>query len=375
MSGVVIELPERESYGEVMKGYFSLMRGFGIEFAFRCDQTLVPKYGRRWFTEYIQDQKAIGKVKGRVALEDPSFFLRDLLWSDDSPLREVVPNDTSTRVVAKKIIDTRNTWLHFAEHPSTAQLEEAAALVRTFGEHTGMQVAHPAAQMIKRISKIRTGQYPPVFKPPPGPPAGLTETTPDIPAEPPSIIDVDESQPARRPPIGGTWIGDIPTRRIRVTRTGDVVDVLSGESVRDQIAGDVREKFRQWQSARPMGDLWLDTDGSVGGYVAGVPRLLGYLGPDPEDEIARGFLLRRYYDHADGHLVDLDTGVRLVDVAADDVARSSAAEVDAAVARVANEGGTIRLTNFGDLIYLDDDGMQRIAVVTPNMWFPSHFTV
>lgn len=372
MNGVVIELPERESYGEVMKGYFSLMRGFGIEFAFRCDQTLVPKYGRRWFTEYIQDQKAIGKVKGRVALEDPSFFLRDLLWSEDSPLREVIPNDTSTRVVAKKIIDTRNTWLHFAEHPSTAQLEEAASLVRTFGEQTGMQVAHPAAQMIKRIAKIRTGQYPPVVKTSPAQPAEPKETTPDVPAEPPTSIDVDESQPARRPPIGGTWVGYIPNRRLRVTRTGDVVDVRSGGSLRGEIAGDVGEKLRQWQSARPMGDLWLDTDGAVGGYVAGVPRLLGYVGPDPEDEIARGFLLRRYYDVADGHLVDLDTGVRLADVAANDEAHAVAAEVDGAVARVAHEGGTIRLTNFGDLIYLDDGGLQRIAVVTPQTWFPGH---
>ena len=371
MNGVVIELPERESYGEVMKGYFSLMRGFGIEFAFRCDQTLVPKYGRRWFTEYVQDQKAIGKVKGRVALEDPSFFLRDLLWSEDSPLRQVIPNDTSTRVVAKKIIDTRNTWLHFAEHPSTAQLEEAARLVRTFGEQTGMQVAHPAAQVIKRIAKIRTGQYPPVVKTP-AQPAESQQTTADVPAEPPTSIDVDESQPARRPPIGGTWAGDIPNRRIRVTRTGDVVDLGTGESVRGEISGDVGEKLRQWQSARPMGDLWLDTDGAVGGYVAGVPRLLGYAGPDPEDEIARGFLLRRYYDVSDGHLVDLDTGVRLADVAANDVARAVAVEVDDAVARVSHEGGTIRLTNFGDLIYLDDGGLQRVAVVTPDTWFPGH---
>ena len=52
--GFIVELPIRNTYGEVMKGYFSLMRGFGIEFANRSDRLLMPDLGSRWFDEYVQ---------------------------------------------------------------------------------------------------------------------------------------------------------------------------------------------------------------------------------------------------------------------------------------------------------------------------------
>lgn len=385
MSGrsFVMEYPERETYGEVMKGYFSLMRGFGLEFATRSDRVLGDALGSTWFRHYLEELRAEGRVKGRVSLNDPSFFLNDFLHTEDSLFRKVIDNNGDVRVLAKKIVDTRNTWVHFSEEPSAAQLLEAATLIRQFAEKTKMGVAGPAAQLVKRVTKIRNGQYPPVTKagpiPEPAQPTVLPPETP-MPArggsdEPPISVPLAEPTPGSRPPIGGTWIGAIPTRRIRITRTRDVVDVERGGSLRAEIDGDPNEKVRQWTSARPMGDLWLGSDGAVGGYVQGVPRLLGYLGPDPADEIARGFLLRHYYDLVDGHLVDLDSGVQLLDAVEDDSAREAAGAAERAIAEVAHAGGTIRLTNFGDLIYIDDQGLRRMAVVTPETWFPSHFSV
>ncbi|MGR0319450.1 hypothetical protein [Agromyces sp. ZXT2-3] len=389
MSGraFVMEYPERESYGEVMKGYFSLMRGFGLEFASRSDRVLGGTMGASWFRHYQEELKQEARLRnrkfGRVSLSDPSFFLNDFLYTEDSLFRKVIENTGDVRVLAKKIVDTRNTWVHFSEEPTTAQLLDAAVLVRQFGEKNHMGVAGPAAQLVKRVTKIQNGRYPPVPKP--TPPTDVVTPQPETDAaepssgagagEPPAAIPLPEPTFERRPPIGGTWIGDIPRRRVRVTKTRDVVDIETGRSLRPEIDGDPNEKLRQWTSARPMGELWVAGDGAVGGYVRGVPRLLGYLGPDPVDEVARGFLLPRFYDLVDDHLIDLDSGVRLQEAVDGDTAQDEAQRLDRAVAEVAHAGGTIRLTNFGDLLYLDDDGMQRIAVVNPTMWFPSHFIV
>ncbi|WP_173923338.1 hypothetical protein [Agromyces sp. Marseille-P2726] len=376
MTPVIIEYPDRDTYGDVMKGYFSLMRGFGLELAHRADEQLIPEFGPGWFGHWVRVLKTRGKAKGRVALNDPSFFLGELVWTTDSPLRLVFPFHEHRFGLAKRILDTRNTWLHFSADPTLSQLEEAANLVRRFGEGTGLQISVPAARLIKRITRIRTGQHvPPAYGR--APIAPMAQADPDVAAElSPRDVPNDDAEAAielapvagSRPPIGGRWIGEVPQRKLRVTKTRDVIDLATGRTVRDEVEGDLREKVRQWTSPSPLGDLSVAEDGAVVGFVAGVARLLGYTGVDPENEEARGFLLPHFYDFVGGHLVDLDSGIRLADAAAD-----SAPAVDSALEGIAHEGGTIRLTTFGDLIYLDDQGLRRVATVTPSGWFPGHF--
>lgn len=373
----VMELPERNSYGEVMKGYFSLMRGFGIEFANRSDRLLVPDLGTRWFDDYVHRRNAEDPehVRRRQSPEDPSFFLGEYLRAPETVYRTVIPNTGDLRVVSKKIVDTRNTWLHFSDEPSVVQLREAADLVRLFGVKASMGVEAPAARMIKRIDRIRSGQYP--SSPPASAPAGAP-TAPATPAklagnddEPPAEIPLATIEQPSRPPIGGIWRGDLPDRRLRVTRTRDVVDVASGRSIRDEVDGPLTEKVRQWTSARPMGDLWVDDDGAVGGFIEGRERLLGYTGPDPEGDLARGFLVRRYYDVVGGRLVDIDSGSVLSDMVAKG-AVDEAMRIEQSVLAAAEPGGTIRVTNYGDVLYIDEQGMTRVAVATPQTWFPGH---
>jgi hypothetical protein len=369
-----MEYPEGNTYGEVMKGYFSLMRGFGIEFANRSDRVLVPDLGSRWFDEYVQRRNAEdpAHVRRRQSPEDPSFFLGEYLRAPKTVYRKVIPNNGDLRVVSKKIVDTRNTWLHFSDEPSVSQLRDAADLVRLFGVKTSMGVEAPAARMIKRIDRIRTGQYPPTA------PANTVAPAPAVPArpaggddEPPIEIPLAKVDRASRPPIGAIWRGDVPDRRARVTKTRDVIDVATGRSVRDEVDGPLADKLRQWTSARPMGDLWIDDDGAVGGFIEGRERLLGYTGPDPESDIARGFLVRRYYDVVDGRLVDIDSGSALSDMVAKGAA-DQAKKIEEAITAAAQPGGTIRVTNYGDVLYIDEQGMTRIAVATPQTWFPGH---
>ncbi|MDZ8275717.1 hypothetical protein R2Q81_07105 [Microbacterium aquimaris] len=353
-----------------MKGYFSLMRGFGLEFANRSHATLAPLHGARWFDDYVARRKQEDPVhvRGRLSPADPSFFLKEFRHAEDTVYRDVIPNTPDLRVLSKKIIDIRNTWMHFGDEPTVMHLREAAEYLRDFGTKASMGVAGPATRMIKRVDRIRTGQYQPAAV---QTPASSTTPTSDNTAEPPVEIPLEPLTDEPRPPIGSIWRGDIPERRIRVTRTRDVVDIATGASLRSEVVGDLSEKLRRWISARPLGDLWVDRDGAVGGFVEGQERLLGYTGEDPEGETARGFLVRRFYDIYDGRLIDLDSGSVLSDTVQEDCAER-ARKIEDTVAEAMEPGGTIRVTNYGDVLYLDETGTRRIAFATPKTWFPGH---
>jgi hypothetical protein len=75
------------------------------------------------------------------------------------------------------------------------------------------------------------------------------------------------------------------------------------------------------------------------------------------DESARGFLLPRFYETRTGAVVDLDTGDTLATDIVSDVP----------------DGTMLRVTTYGDVVALDDErGLERIATVTSEDWFPGH---
>ena len=167
--GYVVEYPDYNTYGEVMKGYFSLMRGFGLEFANRSHAMLAPTLGAHWFEEYVARRKAEDPVhvRGRLSPADPSFFLKEFRHAPETVYRQVIPNTPDLRVLSKKIMDIRNTWMHFGDEPTVMHLREAAEYLRDFGSKASMGVAGPAIRMIKRVDRIRTGQHQPPAVPTP----------------------------------------------------------------------------------------------------------------------------------------------------------------------------------------------------------------
>ena len=130
-------------------------------------------------------------------------------------------------------------------------------------------------------------------------PSRIAMATTSVPATVPAVAEpepLDAPADLPRPSIGGTWVGAIPELRYRMTRAGDVVHPDTMESVRSKVVGDFVDKVRAWTAVEPRGrELWIDSDGAVGGFIGAAPRLLGYLGPDPEGDIARGFFTPHFY--------------------------------------------------------------------------------
>ena len=225
--------------------------------------------------------------------------------------------------------------------PATPQL---------FARHYSLATDGAVVPLLTRLQRIKRGQY--LAKPESEPTKVETQAPRAVvmTAEP-DVVAVNTDR-VPRPKIGGVWQGPIPMADLKITKTGDLVSVTTGISIKDRLARDAVPKLRAWLAPHPKGNLWADDDGAVGGFVAAVPRLLGYIGDEPPGEVARGFLYPRYYEVVAHAVRDLESG--LVHDIPQDVS--------------VVEGEVLRLTTYGDLIRIDDDGVSRLAIVNPADW-------
>lgn len=357
MSGisVEIELPEDSTPGELIKAYFTLMRAFGWDLYVTSHYALKESAGPNWFPARISALKTARpeawRPNFRYDPQDPGVILRDYVHEYDSPYPGVFGGDFAQRSAAKKIMSTRNTWFHFGEDPTLQQLHEAAKTVGGFVTAGGLHIGPRIERLLVRVEALASGRYParPVIEPVPP-----VSNAPSESVEP-STIDTPVDLP--RPSIGGTWIGEIPALRYRLTKTGDLVDPTTMASVRDRVVGDFKTKLRAWTAVEPRGrEMWIDSDGAVGGYIGPSPRLLGYLGEDPAQDVARGFFIPHFYSVESREVVDLDSGARFASPVADTVV----------------EGVLLRVTTYGDVVKVDDSGFERVGIVGRESWFAGH---
>ena len=398
MTQITVEMPERDSYGEIMKAYFSLMRGFGIELGMRCDTVLSELEGVNWWMELVEQRRLEqeNRWKGSVNRSDPGLVLPEYVWRLDSPIAKVLSPKPESRVIAKKIQMARNSWLHFTTTPGPVELQEVATLVRQFASLNDLRIGAMATRMISRLQRIRSGQYQPFgdviakwrVDNQPTETKNAAASSPSFDALSDSesrwlpvpellteTIEVEAPTLERRPPIGGRWAGEIPPARFVSSAIGDLVDPSTGQGLRTRLNAEqwVRKR-RLWLAARPLGGIWVDErDDAVGGFVDNVPRLLGYLGDEPDDGLARGFLTPHYYEVADGDIVDLDSGLTLTDAVTADF-RYQVAQLQAAVLDAIPEHAGLRLSTYGDLVAVAEQGAVRVTVVEPEHWFPGHLS-
>lgn len=348
-----IELPADETPGELIKGYFTLMRAFGFDLWVTAHFALRDTYGSHWFTERIgalqRSDPKNWNPSHRFVPQDPGVILRDYVHEEDSPYATVYGREWANHSLAKKILGTRNTWFHFGEDPTAVDLAEAASTVRSFVSGAGMHITTRIDSLLDRLELLTAGGLVTSMAAEHSARSESNEALAPVPVSIPTDL--------ARPPIGAIWIGAIPEMRYRATKTGDVINPETLESVKGRVVGDPDEKIRAWLAVAPRGgELWIDSDGAVGGFIGASPRLLGYLGPEPEGEVARGFFLPHFYEAQGAEIVDLDRGDRLT----------------SPIATMVERGTPLRVTTYGDVLLIDDQGFERVATVTSGEWFPGH---
>jgi hypothetical protein len=345
---VTIELPEAQTPGELIKGYYTLMRSLGWDLYVTCHFALKDELGSQWFPARISDLKQSDPRNWRPNYtydpQDPSTILRDYVFERDSPYLAVFGSDWKKQTDARKLLTTRNLWFHFGDDPTVGMLREAAKVVRGFVSSSGLHIGPRIDHLVGRLDDLVSGRY-----------LRASEAVANV-DEPEPEIDVPTD--LARPRIGATWVGEIPRERYRITPTGDILHPTTMKSLAERVVGDFREKVRVWTAVPPRGgEVWVDTDGAVGGYVGPTPRLLGYLGPDPDGETVRGFFTPHYYVVDGGDVVDVDTQQHR----------------PTPFAATLSPGTLIRLTTYGDVIAMDAaEGLERVSVVAPDTWFPGH---
>ncbi|WP_386675002.1 hypothetical protein [Lysobacter korlensis] len=342
------------------------MRVLGFDLGLSAQAALSPSRGTYWFVNFIANRKQTNPKRyptnQQYDYRDPGLVLKDYAHEVDSPYREVFGYTDDMVLAAKKIVWTRNTWFHFGEDPTLEDLIEVAQHVRAFAQAAGLASLNQVVALLTRLQRIKTGQHQPKLQPssPGSAPQPSPEPVKDAdlpPEEPPAEIPVPDDAP--RPRIGGVWVGAIPDTRFKVTRTGDIVDPATFESLKSKVGDAFGRKAKQWLAVPPRGgEVWVAPDGAVGGWINENPRLLGYLGDDPEDEQARGFLLPRFYEVQGDMVRDLDTG---------ECRPLQGTQVD--------DGTLVRVTTYGDVIVIDDvQGVKRLATVAAADWFPGHLS-
>jgi hypothetical protein len=364
---LAIERPESNELGDLVRSYYTMMRVLGFDLGLTAHAALSPSLGAQWFLHFIADRKLSDPKRypanHQYDYRDPALVLKDYAHQYDSPYREAFGYSESMGLTAKKIVWTRNLWFHFGEDPGLDDLIEIAQHVRSFTEEAGLASRGQVISLLNRLQRIKTGQYQPKAPLQKVEPQSVTPSAPqpeveamDATDELTTAVVVPDDMP--RPRIGGVWFGEIPSTRYKITKTGDVVDPDTFESLRNRVGGSFTHKVKQWFAVPPRGgEVWVASDGAIGGWINEFPRLLGYLGNDPVDESARGFLLPHFYETRSGAIVDLGTG--------DTLAIDIASDVD--------EGTVLRVTTYGDVITFDQaNGVERIATVAAEDWFPGH---
>lgn len=361
---LAIERPESNQLGDLVRGYYTMMRVLGFDLGLTAQRELSPSRGTYWFLSFIEDRKRTKPqhfpAKQQFDYRDPALILKDFAHEADSPYREVFGYSEVMGLSARKILWTRNTWFHFGDDPTLDDLVEVAQHVREFAQAAGLASLGQVVGLLTRIQRIKTGQYQPASQEKhPTPAPELTpaeELAPALEDEPSTDLVVPDDAP--RPRIGGIWNGAIPDARFKITKTGDIVDPHTFESLSARAGDDFARKVKQWLAVPPRGnEVWVAEDGAIGGWINEYPRLLGYVGTDPADDSPRGFYLPKYYEAHGDEVVDLESGAKLT----------------SGVAASVEPGTLLRVTTYGDVVIIDDaNGIVRLATVTPAEWFPGH---
>lgn len=369
-----IYLPKEDSPEETLKTYSSIERAVILEIAERFATAGKELYGENWFYILLDRDDHFEYRNKWLNQWDPTFLFGELLFIAASPLSHCMPTSQGFYDNYDKCRRTRNLWAHDFYPRYLSDLKKDLVSFKLVSSISGLSVAPYIDLVTERITAIHSGNWPPENQM-----ADVVETTTTVPEDARAEFDNSDkqrelerkkkqNQKLDRPIVGSRWQGPAPTRRARLQITlGDVVDCVTGSSLRKELGDVADETIARWVQLRPNGDLLIDDqDNAVMGWVEGVPRLIGYLGPEPhvDEEEIRGFLLPEKYQVVDGQVISQATGQSLIDSGAE-----NAAITTSSIAAAASEQDDIYISTYGDIVKVGDLGIIKILHVSTNQWF------
>ncbi len=173
----------------------------------------------------------------------------------------------------------------------------------------------------------------------------------------------------KRPPWGARWTDQKPKRRLTLDRhTRDIYD-SNGISVKHEL-GELGDQVTGiWLRYFPRGgEVFVDDDGATMAYIKGIPTMVGWFGPAPDEKKnnVRGFVLPRDYEFTGTDIIDLETRSMLSKNAGEPVKDHLLL-----LAKKISPGAKLNITDYGDLFEPVEEGEPiRIARLHKGIWFP-----
>lgn len=369
-----IYLPKEDSPEETLKSYSSIERAVVLEVAERFATVGSELFGENWFFILLDRDDHFEYRNKWLNQWDPTFLFGELLFINASPLSSCMPNTQGFYDNFDKCRRTRNLWAHDFYPRYLADLKKDIVSFKLISSMAGLSVAPYVDMVTARINAIHSGNWPSTAHEP-----NVVETETPVPVGAQEDFESSDKQreiektktaqnKQERPVVGSRWQGPAPSRRARLQAiVGDIVDSVTGSSLKPELGEFADETISRWVQLRPNGDLLIDDqDNAVMGWVEGVPRLIGYLGPEPtiDDSEIRGFLLAEIFKISEGNVISATSGTSLLECGAID-----AVATNSIILSSADENDDIYLTTYGDIVKVGDSGIVKILNVEPRQWF------
>jgi hypothetical protein len=314
-----------------------------------------------WFENIRYYRKSVGAPFNYLAPNDLRFVLGEAA-QHDSQIWHLIPNINQMWVNAADNLRKKLNQLHHQQlKPDLNTLFQIASLFQQVTEGPGLEVAAWARALKTRVQDLMAG----TFQKPDNTPA------PALPAEAKEIergYEEVKTQFEKRPPWGAKWLGPKPARKLTLDRhTRDIYD-NNGLSVRHELGELADQVVEMWLRYFPLGgEVFVDEDGATMGYIKGLPKMIGWFGPAPDEESdeVRGFVLPKEYEFTGNDVVDLDSSEIL--------SENSIESVDNQIKLLAASlapGSPLNITDYGDLFVPVGEGEpKRLIRVHKNTWF------
>ena len=372
-----LHLPSANTAEEAEATYDKALRSLVIELGTHFDISAKPVLGPDWFTDLMSSGHTEEETRQWKSKYDPGFVFGEVLNYPDSPLRLTLPADSGFFFSFKKSRQIRNAWAHNFGEFGLSRLYVDLQHFKAVALGANLPVGNALNPVIARIAAILNGTYLAELEDT----IEITLATESDPDEAEAALEREASgrkaaeaeentkrQNFKRPRIGGRWLGDKPSRALRIQeRLHDIVDRQTGVSIRHELGTQANEKIDRWLRPKPLGDLFVDTDGAVLGYIQGEPYLMGFMGEQPERNVneIEGFVLKYSYALEDGDIREEESGKLLSAVAIGDTS-----QLRAVIRKAVNPLDEVKITTHGDLFSYTDNGPVKIMRVPKELWFP-----
>ena len=316
-----------------------------------------------WFEDIRHLRKSQGAPFNYNSAKDLRFILNEAT-QHDSQIWHLIPNMNQMWVNAADALRKKLNQLHHQQlKPDLHTLLQVSSLFQQVTEGPGLEIASWARAVTSRAKAILAGTF-----------EAPSASAPEL-AKPQAVKEIEEEyenvrkEIEKRPPWGAKWTGAKPKRELTVDRhTRDIYDA-NGESVKHELGELGEQVTSMWLRYFPRGgEVFVDDDGATMAYIRGVPTMVGWFGPAPDEDKdnVRGFVLPRDYEFRGQDIIDLEAKSLLSNNADEPI--SEHLEL---LAKSVQEGTRLNITDYGDLFVPVDEGEpMRLARMHKGIWFP-----